>query len=202
MTISKAISDARRIIPELPFWEALDYANTVHAEVIAQIPSLAKDISTVPVEIALAVGTKEYDLPITSTQISHASIAGSAITPVTVEMLDGLDSTWRTKANDTPTSFYITTNAAGEAKIGLHPTPKAIATLKLYGSSLASLTPKSTISELLPTAEAYVAGIVYYASTRYRPLLTSVYQAAYGMYIDQAKSMSAKKISMESTAVQ
>jgi hypothetical protein len=194
-TITTAVANAQRSLPDLQTSRGIDLANQVHREILAYIPELRRDQLTV----ALTSGTGEYALDETAFQVDnvvYSPSTGSPIqmTPTTVEQLNKSNPTWRTDASAGWTTsgengpyFYLTNKVVSAANlpvptIGFYPVPNfSTGTLTVYLSKLqpADLISTDTCLNGLLSSQIYVEGIRYYAATEIRPDMASAYKAAY-----------------------
>src|SRR5450631_4512128 len=96
-TITNAVANAQRSLPDLQTARGLDLANQVHREILAYIPELRRDQFTV----ALISGTGEYAITEQDFQVDNVVYAPASgtpvqLTPTTVEQLNKSTPTWRT----------------------------------------------------------------------------------------------------------
>ncbi len=193
-TVSTAIANAQRTLPDLQSSRALDLANQVHREILAEIPELQRTLITT---IAPTSGTGEYALGETAFQVDlciyvNASGAASPISGTTVEALDQQSVTWRQDASVSAypvagkvVQFYVSSASISSANtpvIGFYPVPGfTTGSIYVYGSQLqaSDLSTSSTCLTTLFSSQVYVAGIIYYAACELRPEIAAAWKAAY-----------------------
>lgn len=179
--IATLVQRAQRRFPDLTTQRAIELANLVHRELNALVPSLRRTPHSAPVQVTFSSGTKEAPIPEHLSQVDAVLISGVPMQPTSVETLNRLKYSWRAESAGVPKEFYVTADDQGRATLGLHPTPNPGVVANLYGTlrESGSLVAGSSISEVLPSGQAYVDGICYYAALELRPSAAAGFLAAY-----------------------
>lgn len=189
-TVSKAIADARRIIPELAYERALELAQLVDREILSIVPDLRRTSATDMKAVTVAPTAPEVPLPATMVSVARAVVQGVnqyRLVATTVSALDRDVPYWRTVTSAKLEKYYVFTNEAGSAMVGFAPRLEPgvpSVQVHLWGETVPSESDfgASNLSPLLPSTHVYTMGIVYYASMELRP---EIFQAAKAVYEEE-----------------